>query len=62
MTRYIVNCANSDGGWGLHLEGETTVFATAMYYVVLRLLGMAKDEEVTKKARERLLVLGELCY
>ena len=58
MTRYIVNSVNDDGGWGLHVEGETTVFATAMCYVVLRILGMEKDEQTTKKARERLLALG----
>lgn len=28
-----------DGGWGLHIEGDSSVFGTAMNYVALRLLG-----------------------
>lgn len=31
---------NEDGGWGMHLGGDTTVFATAIYYVVFRILRM----------------------
>lgn len=60
MTRYLANHVNADGGWGMHLEGETTVFATALYYVVLRILGMGNDHPLAVGARERLLTLGKL--
>ncbi|KAI9803922.1 MAG: hypothetical protein M1825_001802 [Sarcosagium campestre] len=47
-----------DGGWGLHVEGDSTVFGTAMNYVVLRLLGADADDERMIKARSTLHVLG----
>lgn len=31
---YLAHHVNDDGGWGLHLGGRTTVFATTLYYVV----------------------------
>jgi len=34
---------NKDGGWGLHIEGPSTMFGTAMSYVTLRLLGEDTD-------------------
>ncbi|KAI0882335.1 terpene synthase [Annulohypoxylon maeteangense] len=58
MTRYLAHHANEDGGWGLHLEGESTVFATGLYYVVLRILGMDKHHPLASKARNCLLSLG----
>ena len=30
---------NEDGGWGLHIEGPSTMFGTVLSYVALRLLG-----------------------
>ncbi|KAL8149707.1 cycloartenol Synthase [Apium graveolens] len=39
MCRYLYNHQNSDGGWGLHIEGASTMFGTALSYVTLRLLG-----------------------
>ncbi|KAK7911224.1 Lanosterol synthase [Apiospora marii] len=47
-----------DGGWGLHIEGESTVFGTAMNYTVLRLLGVDADEPFMVKARGTLHKLG----
>jgi hypothetical protein len=58
MTRYLAHHVNEDGGWGLHLEDTTTVFATTMYYIVLRILGMEPEESLARRARERLLALG----
>ncbi|KAI0445691.1 terpene synthase [Xylaria telfairii] len=58
MTRYVAKHQNADGGWGLHLEGHSTVFATSMYYVMLRILGMNKNHQIAKEARNRLLSLG----
>lgn len=60
LTRYLANHANEDGGWGMHLEGHSTVFATGLYYVMLRLLGMDKEHPLAARARECLLSLGKL--
>ncbi|KAK8066641.1 hypothetical protein PG997_013388 [Apiospora hydei] len=56
---YLKARANpDDGGWGLHIEGESTVFGTAMNYTVLRLLGVDADEPFMVKARGTLHKLG----
>ena len=47
-----------DGGWGLHIEGESTVFGTAMNYTVLRLLGVDAEEKHMIKARGILHKMG----
>lgn len=47
-----------DGGWGLHIEGESTVFGTAMNYVVCRLLGASAEDPRMIKARALLHKLG----
>ena len=47
-----------DGGWGLHIEGESSVFGTAMNYVVLRLLGADEEDKRMVKARGHLHKLG----
>jgi lanosterol synthase len=47
-----------DGGWGLHIEGKSTVFGTAMNYTVLRLLGVSEEDERMIKARGTLHKLG----
>ncbi|EJD41513.1 terpene synthase [Auricularia subglabra TFB-10046 SS5] len=59
IIRYLCNLANkADGGWGLHIEGPSTVFGTALNYCVLRILGVGPDEPVTAKARATLHKLG----
>lgn len=52
IKRNIWNFQNSDGGWGLHIEGESTMFGTVMQYVSLRLLGMDKDHENMIRAKK----------
>jgi lanosterol synthase len=47
-----------DGGWGLHVEAESSVFGTAMNYVVLRLLGADAEDPRMVKARGLLHWLG----
>ncbi|KAI8933438.1 hypothetical protein NX059_010052 [Plenodomus lindquistii] len=47
-----------DGGWGLHIEGESTVFGTAMCYTVLRILGVDAEDPRMRKARDTLWKLG----
>ncbi|OQU83214.1 hypothetical protein SORBI_3005G092500 [Sorghum bicolor] len=39
ILRYIYNHQNEDGGWGLHIEGHSTMLSSALNYVALRLLG-----------------------
>ncbi|GMN53548.1 hypothetical protein TIFTF001_022685 [Ficus carica] len=34
---------NEDGGWGLHIEGRSTMFCSGLCYVALRLLGESMD-------------------
>lgn len=58
IARYLASHVNEDGGWGLHLEGRSTVFATGLYYVMLRLLGMSREHPLAGRARECLLSLG----
>ncbi|KAJ6747183.1 LANOSTEROL SYNTHASE [Salix koriyanagi] len=43
MRRYLYNHQNVDGGWGLHIEGSSTMFCTVLSYVTLRLLGEEMD-------------------
>ncbi|XP_037431924.1 cycloartenol synthase-like [Triticum dicoccoides] len=43
IRRYLYNHQNEDGGWGLHIEGTSTMFCTVMNYVALRLLGEGLD-------------------
>ena len=47
-----------DGGWGLHIEGESSVFGTAMNYVVCRLLGASEEDPRLVRARGKLYQLG----
>ncbi|KAK2465673.1 hypothetical protein APHAL10511_002217 [Amanita phalloides] len=59
MIRYIMNRANpDDGGWGIHVEGHSTVFGTGLNYVALRILGLVPDHPVCLKARATLHKLG----
>jgi lanosterol synthase len=46
------------GGWGLHIEGDSTVFGTSLNYTVLRLLGVDAEHPIMVKARARLHSLG----
>ncbi|KAK4493363.1 hypothetical protein RD792_017741 [Penstemon davidsonii] len=39
ICRYLYNHQNRDGGWGLHIEGPSTMFGSVLTYVTLRLLG-----------------------
>jgi hypothetical protein len=43
-----------------HVEGDSTVFGTALSYVVLRLLGVDRDHPKLVKARQTLLKFGML--
>ncbi|KAJ4306619.1 Lanosterol synthase (Oxidosqualene--lanosterol cyclase) [Collariella sp. IMI 366227] len=47
-----------DGGWGLHIEGETSAFGIVLNYTVLRIVGVDADHPVMVKARATLHKLG----
>ena len=47
-----------DGGWGLHIEGESTAFGTAMNYTALRLLNASEEDPRMIKARGTLHKMG----
>ena len=51
-----------DGGWGLHVEGVSSAFGTAMNYTVLRLLGASEEDPRMVKARGRIHALGGAMY
>uniref|UniRef100_A0A7C8YRP1 Squalene cyclase N-terminal domain-containing protein n=1 Tax=Opuntia streptacantha TaxID=393608 RepID=A0A7C8YRP1_OPUST len=58
MMRYIYNCQREDGGWGLFLEGHSTMLGSVLNYVALRLLGEdADDGEDNSMTRGRQWVL-----
>ncbi|CAD5318258.1 unnamed protein product [Arabidopsis thaliana] len=44
MRRYLYNHQNEDGGWGLHIEGPSTMFGSVLNYVTLRLLGEGPND------------------
>ncbi len=58
IRRYILNHQRADGGWGLHIEGESTMFGTVMHYVSLRLMGMKAEEPTLQKARNWIIQNG----
>ncbi|PGH07301.1 lanosterol synthase [Blastomyces parvus] len=51
-----------DGGWGLHIEGHSSVFGTSMNYVALRILGASAEDPRMIKARGMLHKLGGALY
>ena len=51
MKLYLFNHQNKDSGWGMHIEGESTMFGTVMQYVSLRILGVDKGDESLINAR-----------
>ncbi|KAF5804689.1 putative lupeol synthase [Helianthus annuus] len=54
IKRYIYNHQNEDGGWGLHIEGHSTMFGSVLSYITLRLLG----EEADSCAEDKAVVKG----
>lgn len=58
IANYIFSRQNEDHGWGLHIEGESSVFGTAMNYTTLRLLGKDSEDLRLVKARALLHSMG----
>ena len=59
IKRYLfARQSKEDGGWGLHIEGESSVYGTCMTYIILRLLGVSEEDPRLVKARGLLHKLG----
>jgi squalene/oxidosqualene cyclase-like protein len=52
LERFVRRTQNGDGGWGLHVEGDSFLFTTVLNYVSLRLLGVAADDPAGERARD----------
>jgi len=48
---YLCQHQNEDGGWGLHLEDESRVYATVTCYVAARLCGLEAGAMPAQRAR-----------
>jgi squalene/oxidosqualene cyclase-like protein len=55
---YFRHEQNPDGGWPLHAGGESYVYATALCYVALRLLGVPADDPDLRRGQAWLLDHG----
>ena len=62
MVRYLRNHQNEDGGYGLHIEGHSTMFGTVLSYVCLRLLGVDASDAQAAKARRWILSHGSATH
>ncbi|XWS20504.1 hypothetical protein CRYUN_Cryun31cG0106800 [Craigia yunnanensis] len=61
ILRYIYCHQNEDGGWGLHIEGHSVMFSTALNYICMRLLGEGPDggqDNACERARKWVLDRG----
>ncbi|XP_031255647.1 cycloartenol synthase 2 [Pistacia vera] len=58
MRRYLYNHQNKDGGWGLHIEGPSTMFGTVLNYVTMRLLGEGANDGQGAMERGRNWILN----
>ncbi|KAI0202488.1 oxidosqualene:lanosterol cyclase [Astrocystis sublimbata] len=55
IKRYVFSQQHlEDGGWGWHVEGESSAVGTILNYIVLRLLGASPNDARLVKARELL--------
>eukprot|EP00892_Ulva_mutabilis_P003932 jgi/Ulvmu1/1910/UM012_0069.1 len=62
VLRYLRNHQNEDGGFGLHIEGSSTMFGTGLCYVSMRLLGVDAEDPSTARARSWILARGDVTY
>jgi squalene/oxidosqualene cyclase-like protein len=58
MIKYILSHQRPDGGYGLHIESDSTMFGTVLNYVTLRILGCAADLASVARARAWILEHG----
>lgn len=62
MIRYLRNHQNEDGGFGLHIEGHSTMFGSALSYVALRILGVSQDDKAIVECRTWMHLRGGVVY
>ncbi|XP_060669413.1 beta-amyrin synthase-like [Ziziphus jujuba] len=65
ILRYIYYHQNEDGGWGLHIEGHSIMFCTALNYICMRILGQGPDggqDNACARARQWILDHGGVTY
>ncbi|KAF4348828.1 hypothetical protein F8388_016100 [Cannabis sativa] len=66
IIRYIYYHQNEDGGWGLHVDGESTMFSTVLNYICMRILLGEKsnngEDNICEKARQWILNHGGATY
>ena len=65
ILRYIYCHQNEDGGWGLHIEGHSTMFCTALSYICMRILGEGPDgglNNACARGRKWILDHGSVTY
>ncbi|KAK4269605.1 hypothetical protein QN277_022741 [Acacia crassicarpa] len=63
--RYLYYHQNEDGGWGLHIEGHSTMFDTALSYICMRMLGEGPDggqDNACSRARKWIHDHGGVSY
>ncbi|PHT73303.1 Beta-amyrin synthase [Capsicum annuum] len=63
ILRYIYCHQNEDGGWGLHIEGHSTMFCTSLSYICMRILGEGPDggeNNACSRARKWILDHGSV--
>ncbi|KAG8376325.1 hypothetical protein BUALT_Bualt09G0051500 [Buddleja alternifolia] len=49
---------NEDGGWGIHIEGHSTIFGSVLSYITLRLLGEGLEDTAVSRGRKWILDHG----
>ncbi|XP_022946791.1 beta-Amyrin Synthase 1-like isoform X2 [Cucurbita moschata] len=62
ILRYAYCHQNEDGGWGLHIEGQSCMLCTVFNYIQLRLLGEEPDKDECFRARKWILDHGGAIY
>ncbi|KAG2725903.1 hypothetical protein I3760_01G087900 [Carya illinoinensis] len=65
ILRYIYCHQNEDGGWGLHIEGHSTMFCTTLSYICMRILGEGPEvgqENACARARKWILDHGGVTH
>ena len=53
MIRYLANHQNSDGGYGLHIEGHSTMFGTVLRWVHVARRSQAVCGSATSPQQDR---------
>ncbi|KAL0012880.1 hypothetical protein SO802_007988 [Lithocarpus litseifolius] len=65
ILRYLYYHQNEDGGWGLHIEGHSIMFCTALSYICMHILGEGLDggkNNACVRARKSILDHGSVTH